>query len=127
MPRRARYLRYVTTARERAANTLLETFDSPFLRALTEPSRLELVRQLLIHGRSDVATLATRVPQERSVVSRHLKVLVDAGIATVVRDGKRRVYELDSQGLVASVEAIAMRVRSAAPACCPPTKTPSSR
>jgi DNA-binding transcriptional ArsR family regulator len=59
---------------------MMEVLNSAFLRALTEPARLELLRVLLLHGPADVATIASHLPQDRSVISRHLKVLEQAGV-----------------------------------------------
>ena len=65
-------------SRERAATRIVELLDSPFLRALTEPARLEVLRVLILHGPADIGELASHLPQDRSVVSRHLKTLEDA-------------------------------------------------
>ncbi|MDI3290194.1 TauD/TfdA family dioxygenase [Polyangium sp. 15x6] len=60
----------MANVRERAAQALLEVFHTPFLRAMTEPARIQIVRVLLVQGPLDVGAIAERVPQERSVVSR---------------------------------------------------------
>lgn len=110
----------MTSARQRAASALVEIFGSPFLRAMTEPARIEIVRVLLLHGPLDVGELARHVPQERSVVSRHLRLLEEAGLVAATRDGKRRVFALDGLRLLAELEAITAKVRTLTPACCPP-------
>jgi hypothetical protein len=48
------------------ADELARVLESPLLRALTEPSRLELLKVLILHGPADVGTLADHLPQERS-------------------------------------------------------------
>jgi DNA-binding transcriptional ArsR family regulator len=106
-------------SRERAARELLEVFDSPFLRALTEPARLDLLRVLMVQGPLDVSTLASHVPQERSVVSRHLKILESAGIVRVTREGKHRRVAIDGGKFLAGLDTIAARVRENAAICCP--------
>jgi DNA-binding transcriptional ArsR family regulator len=112
------------TPRERAAATLVEVLDSAFLRALTEPARLELVKVLLVHGPADIATLASHVPQDRSVVSRHLKVLEQAGILQVEREGRHRVYALDGAAFVGTLEDILLKTKGLASICCPPPQRP---
>jgi DNA-binding transcriptional ArsR family regulator len=107
-------------SRERAAKELLQVFDSAFLRALTEPARLDLLRVLMVQGPLDVSTLATHVPQERSVVSRHLKILEAAGIVRIVREGKHRRVAIDGGAFLSQLEFIAARVREHAAVCCPP-------
>jgi DNA-binding transcriptional ArsR family regulator len=103
-----------------AAGTLADVLDSAFLRALAEPSRLDVLKVMLAAGPSDVGTIAAHLPLERTVVSRHLKVLHDAGIVAVERVGRRRVYALDGQAILARFEIILDRAREVAAVCCPP-------
>jgi DNA-binding transcriptional ArsR family regulator len=112
------------TTRARAAAQMVQMLDSPFLRALTEPARLQVLRVLLVHGPADIATLAEHLPQDRSVVSRHLQHLQRAGIVRGLRDGRRRVFELDGAGFLAQLETILAQARRLAPDCCPPTPRP---
>jgi DNA-binding transcriptional ArsR family regulator len=74
---------------------------------------------LLIHGGGDVATIAAHLPQDRSVVSRHLQTLEEANIVTSSREGRHRRYELDGAGLVARFESLSAQVRALAAVCCP--------
>jgi DNA-binding transcriptional ArsR family regulator len=48
-----------------------------------------------------VGELAREFPVSRPAVSHHLKVLKDAGLVTDVRDGSRRVYHVNPDGLQA--------------------------
>ncbi|HBS03668.1 MAG TPA: hypothetical protein DEA96_01805 [Leptospiraceae bacterium] len=77
-----------------------EVFSSPVLGVLAEPVRIELIKQLALLGRSDVKTLAGHLPQHSTVVSRHLKVLYDAGL--LVRTKKERwvYYELNGAAFI---------------------------
>lgn len=103
---------------------LVEVLDSSFLRALAESSRIEILKVLLQRGPSDVGAIAARVPQERSVVSRHLKVLLAAGIVSSARRGRHRIYGIDGQALLARFERILGLARSVAAVCCPPGASP---
>lgn len=115
-------------SRERAAARIVELLDAPFLRALTEPARLEVLRVLLVHGPSDVGQIAEHLPQHRSVISRHLQTLEDAAIVRGVKDGRRHVYAIDGAAFVASLERLLGETRSLAAICCPPTDlVPASR
>ena len=105
-------------SRERAATRMVEILDSPFLRALTEPARLELLRVLLVHGPGDIATLAERMPQDRSVISRHLTTLEDAGIVRGQREGRHRVYAIDGASFVTHLERILQETKGLAAICC---------
>jgi DNA-binding transcriptional ArsR family regulator len=106
-------------SRERAAARMVELLDSPFLRALTEPARLELLRVLLVHGPGDIANIAERMPQDRSVISRHLKTLEDAGIVRGQREGRHRIYAIDAAGFISHLERILQETKSLAAICCP--------
>ncbi len=112
--------------RERAAAKVIDVLDSPFLRALTEPARLEVLRVLLVHGPGDIAAIAEKLPQDRSVISRHLKVLEDAEIVTCHRDGRHRIYNINGQKMLQTLEHIVAEMRSVAPVCCPPIEVPAS-
>lgn len=117
------------SARVRAAKRIVEILDSPFLRALTESARLQVLRVLLVEGSADIGTIAEKMPQDRSVISRHLKVLEDAKIIRGRREGRHRIYEVDGMQFVAELEGILAEARSLASVCCPPTDdfVPASR
>ncbi|MGY1801697.1 ArsR/SmtB family transcription factor [Blastococcus sp. SYSU D00922] len=68
------------------------------LAALADPVRRELVA-LLAHGEVAAGDLADRFPVSRPAVSRHLRVLREAGLVTSRADGKRRLYALDPRPL----------------------------
>ena len=89
------------------------------LRALTEPARLELLRVLLLQGPADVA-IASHRPQGRSAISRHLKLLEQAGIIESQQDGRHRIYSINGASLIETLEAILGKTKSLASACCPP-------
>jgi DNA-binding transcriptional ArsR family regulator len=108
-------------ARERAAARIVELFDRPIFSALSEPARLDVLRVLLVDGASDIAAIAERLPQDRSVISRHLKTLHDAGVLKSHRDGRRVIYEIDGSHFIAELEAIVAEAKTLAPHCCPPT------
>ena len=48
-----------------------------------------------------VGELARDLPVSRPAVSQHLKVLKDAGLVTDQRDGNRRIYHVNPDGLQA--------------------------
>jgi DNA-binding transcriptional ArsR family regulator len=112
-------------ARERAANRIVALLDGPLLRALTEPARLDVMRVLLVHGAGDIASIAEHLPQDRSVISRHLKTLQDAGIVRGHREGRRVIYEIDGARFIAELDAIVREAKTLAPACCPAVPGPA--
>lgn len=116
-PGRAR--RPAPSAREAASAGLVAVLDSPFLRALTEPARLDLLRVLLLYGAANIGTLAGHLPQDRSVISRHLKVLEQAGIVQAEKQGRERVFAIDGPGFLGTFERILEQARRLAACCCP--------
>jgi DNA-binding transcriptional ArsR family regulator len=68
------------------------------LAALGDPTRRAIFERLYGHP-SAVGELARVLPVSRPAVSQHLKVLKDAGLVTDQRDGNRRIYRLDPNGI----------------------------
>jgi DNA-binding transcriptional ArsR family regulator len=66
--------------------------------AVAEPSR-RLILDLLRGGERSVGELVANLELSQPGVSKHLKVLRDAGLVDVRRDGKRRWYRLRAQPL----------------------------
>ena len=107
------------TQRIKAINSVLTVLDDSLFKALQEPSRVAVLRQLMVLGRADVGQIAAALPQERSVISRHLQLLLDAGIVRMERAGRHRFYQLDGPAIVSKFEVILHEMRQLAPWCCP--------
>ncbi|MEJ7648095.1 MAG: metalloregulator ArsR/SmtB family transcription factor [Nakamurella sp.] len=65
---------------------------------IAEPSRRRIVDQLRV-GARDVAGLVDTLGLSQSLVSKHLRVLREAGVVTVEVAGRRRVYRLSDEPL----------------------------
>lgn len=108
-------------AREtRALRQLMDALDGALLRALAEPARAQIVKVLLRDGASEVGAVARHLAQDRSVVSRHLRELEQAGIVRVEKKGRTRVCTLRGDELAQRFEDIAGAIRAASTLCCPP-------
>jgi DNA-binding transcriptional ArsR family regulator len=68
--------------------------------ALGDPNRRAIVELLSGHGRS-VGELADALPISRPAVSRHLRLLKEAGLVVEQPQGTRRIYQLHEQGVEA--------------------------
>ena len=66
--------------------------------ALGDPHRREIVELLRGGGRS-VGDIAQALPISRPAVSRHLRLLKQAGLVTEHPQGTRRIYQLDVHGI----------------------------
>jgi DNA-binding transcriptional ArsR family regulator len=62
-------------------------------RALAEPNRFQIV-ELLRGGPRPVGDVVNRLGLRQPQVSKHLRVLSEAGIVSVRVDAQRRIYEL---------------------------------
>lgn len=66
--------------------------------ALADPTRRNIL-QRLAHGDQSAGELAAPFEVSRPAISRHLRVLRDAGLVSVRVDGRERWFSLDSHGV----------------------------
>ncbi len=74
--------------------TTADVFD-----AISEPRRRRILELLAEEGAQPVGELVLRLELAQPAVSKHLGVLRQAGIVTVTKRGRQRVYELDAKEL----------------------------
>lgn len=72
---------------------MVTTFD-----LVAEPTRRQIL-DLLREGERSVGELVQRLALSQPGVSKHLRVLRDAGLVRVRRDAQRRWYQLDARPL----------------------------
>jgi DNA-binding transcriptional ArsR family regulator len=72
-------------------------YHSP-MDALGDPTRRAIFERLR-SGPLSVGEIAAELPVSRPAVSQHLRVLKEAGLVTERRNGTRRLYRLDPDGL----------------------------
>jgi DNA-binding transcriptional ArsR family regulator len=68
------------------------------LRALAEPNRQAILKLVRDRPRS-VGEIGEHFEISQQAVSQHLQVLSEAGLLDVKRDGKRRLYVVNPDGL----------------------------
>jgi DNA-binding transcriptional ArsR family regulator len=66
--------------------------------ALADPTR-RAVFERLRGGPRAVGEIAAELPVSRPAVSQHLRVLKEAGLVTERKDGTRRLYRVDPDGV----------------------------
>jgi DNA-binding transcriptional ArsR family regulator len=76
----------------------VQTYQADALTALGDPTRRAIFEHLADRPRA-VGELASELPVSRPAVSQHLKVLKDARLVVDRREGTRRIYQLDPDGL----------------------------
>ena len=107
-------------AKSLAVAALADTLDSNFFKAIAEPVRQQIVLILLQEGRSNIQEVARHLFQDRSVVSRHLAFLEQAGFVFSHRVQRFTEYELNGPAIIAKLERLLLHLRTAAQLCCPP-------
>ncbi|HEV2369458.1 MAG TPA: metalloregulator ArsR/SmtB family transcription factor [Acidimicrobiales bacterium] len=68
------------------------------LEVIAEPSRRQILDELL-PGELPVGALVERLVLSQPAVSKHLRVLRDAGLVSVRADGQRRLYRIRPEPL----------------------------
>jgi DNA-binding transcriptional ArsR family regulator len=72
---------------------------SATIEVLGEPSRRQILDVLRV-GEQPVHVLVARLGLSQPAVSKHLRVLRDAGLVAVRPDGQRRLYRLRAEPLI---------------------------
>ena len=65
---------------------------------LVDPTRRRLLEELR-EGECSVGTLVERLEMSQPAVSKQLRVLREAGLASVRREAQRRIYRVNPEGL----------------------------
>ena len=68
--------------------------------ALGDETRLRLIARLTEAGPQSIASLADGFDISRQAISKHLRVMSDAGLAKSGRRGREAVWQLEGDGLV---------------------------
>ncbi len=97
----------------------LEILDSSFLKALSEPARIEILKTVVRERHCDVSSVAAQVPQDRSVVARHLQILARAKVLRATTEGRHTYYEIDGDGVTGQLRTVVNLLEEMAPLCCP--------
>ena len=86
---------------------MTETVDEQLWMAVAEPARRRLLDVLVVHGEATPTTLAAELPFSRQAVSKHLAVLLDAGLVTQRREGREVRYTIQPDRLHAAARTMA--------------------
>ena len=79
--------------------------------ALGDPTRLAIVESLMAEGEKSAGEICSKVTVSAPAVSRHLKVLCDAGLIHRRVDKQRRIYSANSSGLGAIEDWVGLHVQ----------------
>ena len=87
------------------------------LKALGHPVRLAIIQALAGQTPCSCGDFCDRLPLAQSTISQHLKILKDAGLIRLTRQGTRSCYSLDTRALAETnrcLDAIAALARGSA-------------
>ena len=101
------------------AEAAIGVLDTRFLKALTDATRVQIVKKLILFGTCDVGTIAAGLSQDRSVISRHLNTLEQARITRSRKVGRRVFYDIDGPYVVEKVSLILDALTPMAELCIP--------
>jgi DNA-binding transcriptional ArsR family regulator len=73
--------------------------SAPIFAALGDETRLRIVARLCTAGPQSIARLTSGLEVSRQAVTKHLKVLAEAGLAHGVRRGRESRWELETERL----------------------------
>ena len=100
-----------TQSRSQIAEEVVEALDSKFFKTLSEPVRVQILKYLMLNGRADIQTIAENMPQDRSVVSRHLNLMQEAGILTGEKENRHVFYNVNGQPFIEKLVDITEKIR----------------
>ncbi|MCP3924666.1 MAG: winged helix-turn-helix transcriptional regulator [Desulfobacterales bacterium] len=105
-----------------SVDELVDTLDSRFFKALSEPVRVQILKFLILNGKSDIAAISEDLPQDRSVISRHLQFMFDVDILDCEKITRHKLYEINGEAFISKLESILGKIRECMPECCPVDK-----
>lgn len=108
--------------RTHAIDIAIASLENRFFKALCEPARVAVLKRVMLLGRADVTEIAAELPQERSVISRHLQVLSDARIVRAHKSGRQMFYEVDGLSIIQQLENMLSHAKGIVVHCCPENK-----
>ena len=98
--------------------SLKDTLDSNFFKALSEPARIEVMLVMAGLGEADVSSISNQMEQDGSVISRHLKLMAEAGVVRCQKSGRHKLYRLNGPSIIEKLKALTSSLQAAVAAGC---------
>ncbi len=108
-----------TSSGKETVEELADACDSKFLKTLSEPVRIEILKFIMLNGRADIGTIADKMPQDRSVISRHLNLMHEVGILTCEKESRHIFYDINGQGFLGKLQNLTNLIQTCMEKCCP--------
>jgi DNA-binding transcriptional ArsR family regulator len=87
-------------AQRRAGSARALAGSAPVFAALGDETRLQVVSRLCNEGPLSIVRLSSNASVSRQAVSKHLRVLEDAGLVRSSKEGRENVYTLQPRALI---------------------------
>lgn len=97
---------------------LNQLFDASIFKVLAEPIRIEILKKLVMEGDQDITQIASSFKQDRSVISRHLKLLHAEGILIKTKEARSTIYSVDGMAFLHKMESLVEDVKQMVQYCC---------
>jgi DNA-binding transcriptional ArsR family regulator len=105
--------------RAEALKDFSEAYDARFFKTLGEPVRMLILSYLMMNGRSDIGAIAESMPQDRSVVSRHLNQMQAVGMLCCEKETRHMYYSINAQVFIDKLERFLKQIKKSVSVCCP--------
>ena len=79
-------------------------FNHNVFKVLSQPIRIEILKVLAVNGPSDIQTISSNFCKHRSVISKHLKMMYEAGIIIKTKESRNTIYQVDGMGFLHQLE-----------------------
>src|SRR6266852_560913 len=86
-------------SRQRSVGSAGLAGAAPVFAALGDETRLRLVARLCAEGPLSIARLSDGADVTRQAITKHLQALADAGLVRDTREGRERIWQLETRRL----------------------------
>lgn len=87
-------------------------FNHVIFKVLSQPIRIEILKVLAVNGPSDIQTISSNFCKHRSVISKHLKMMHEAGIVIKTQESRNTIYQVDGMGFLHQLEEVVGNLKS---------------
>lgn len=87
-------------------------FNHEIFKVLSQPIRIEILKVLAVGGPSDIQTIAANFSKDRSVISKHLKQMYEAGLLIKTKESRNIIYQVDGMEFLHKLEDVVDQLKS---------------
>ncbi|WP_207736254.1 ArsR/SmtB family transcription factor [Fusibacter ferrireducens] len=72
---------------------------------------MEIIKFLALNGPADISSISEHFPQDRSVISKHLKMMKEEGLLILTVASRHHYYQLDGMAFLYKMEAVVSDIK----------------